>query len=104
MELWKELYKKEPRQGKFNGSRNKSSESSKLTAVLYTRAEQKVLEYLQKNVKKTEYQAVLEGVKEQRRMKQLARSWRCIAKEKPLAPSFRFIPCFNNTLGKRSLS
>ena len=39
----KELYKKEPRQGKFNGSRNKSSESSKLTAVLYTRAEQKVL-------------------------------------------------------------
>ena len=68
----KELYKKEPRQGKLNGSRNKSSESSKLTAVLYTRAEQKVLEYLQKNVKKTEYQAVLEGVKEQRRMKQLA--------------------------------
>lgn len=67
----KELYKKEPRKGKFNGGKNKASESSRFQELLYNSAKEKVLEYVKDKLEKTEYQIILERVKEQRVIKQL---------------------------------
>lgn len=65
----KDLYKKEPRKGKFNGGKNKASESSRFQELLYNKAKKKVLEYVKENLEKTEYQVILEGIKEQRVIK-----------------------------------
>lgn len=67
----KELYKKEPRKGKFHGGKNNASESSRFQELLHNRAKEKILEYVKENLEKTEYQLILEGVKEQRVIKQL---------------------------------
>ncbi|MBO5691530.1 MAG: leucine-rich repeat domain-containing protein [Spirochaetaceae bacterium] len=67
----KDLYKKEPRKGKFHGGKNNASESSRFQELLHNRAKEKILEYIKENLEKTEYQIILEGVNEQRVIKQL---------------------------------
>lgn len=67
----KDLYKKEPRKGKFNGGKNNAPESSRFQELFHNRAKEKILEYIKENLEKTEYQIILEGVNEQRVIKQL---------------------------------